>query len=295
MSEIAVITPFYEGFQHLPTLRGCIAENAEALRSAEHDGSAACCAPILEWIVVNDSPWAELRQEDIAVSGAACSVISYEENRGIHGARVAGLQATDARYVMFLDQDDEIRRDCLSTLLAAIGDSDVAVSNAVSQEMGGVSEDLYTKRCDLAKVSDFGFYLRITNPIRSPGQCLLRRESIPSSWMDCIVRNNGSDDLLLWMLMLHEGASFTVVPERLYVHKDTGMNVSGSDEAIGASSYEVADILERLNALTPGQIATLRRSIAWYLPGARRLAMSNADLIGARMYWKARRLFSPGI
>lgn len=40
--------------------------------------------------------------------------------------------------------------------------------------------------------------------ITSPGHCLIRKTSIPQLWKENILKNNGSDDLLLWLLMLEE-------------------------------------------------------------------------------------------
>lgn len=61
-----------------------------------------------------------------------CLVIN-QKNRGLSGARNAGLDCLDSDYVMFVDSDDTISENCISLMLKSAKDneSDVVVGNYV--------------------------------------------------------------------------------------------------------------------------------------------------------------------
>ena len=157
----------------------------------------------------------------------------------------------------------------------------------------------FLKKADLDDVRNLAIYIRVRNPIRSPGQCLIRRSSIPEEWFLHPMKKNGSDDLLLWILMLCRKAGFAVTPDCLYTHKYTGSNLSDSSAQIKTSSMEVVDVLQSTGALTSGQLRDLELSVEWAAlrsAGQQPLfSLKFARIIFTRISCKFRHLISPRI
>ena len=64
------------------------------------------------------------------------------------------------------------------------------------------------------------------NRIVSPGHCMIKKTSIPIEWKQNIMEVNGSDDLFLWILMFSKGSIFKADSKPVYIHKNTGENLS---------------------------------------------------------------------
>ena len=128
------------------------------------------------------------------------------------------------------------------------------------------------------------------NLIRSPGQVLIRKSSIPAYWSEQIMKNNGSDDAFLWILMLCSGARAAVNEELVYEHVYTGENTSGNNEAMLRSQMEVAEKLKGI-ASPIGMWAFCRRA-KYYCTGGRAHRLRYPDVgllrtIGSRVWMKA--------
>lgn len=276
---VSVITPFFRGNEYLPRLSECL---SEAARKAE--------GLVVEWVIVNDSPDCDVLLPPMPDS-VALKVIQHQSNKGIHASRVDGLKPCHGDAVLFLDQDDEILPDFLKDAYGALQASRAAavVCNGWRENPDGTRDAIYSRDRDWRKVNDLDYYLKVTNPIQSPGQCLIRRRDIPKGYLRHVLQHNGSDDLLLWIEMLAEGKRLACLDEHLYVHKDTGRNVSASMEVLKGSSLEAMDALEASGALSRRQLSELRRSIDYsVMTGTekRLAAVLYPDLVLKRIEYK---------
>ena len=73
------------------------------------------------------------------------------------------------------------------------------------------------------------------------------------------MKNNGSDDAFLWILMLCSGARAAINEEVVYEHVYTGENSSSNNEAMLQSQMEVAEKLKGI-ASPIGMWAFCRRA-----------------------------------
>lgn len=284
MKSIDIITPFYNGNEYLNAMSLMIQANIHNAHSSFK----------VNWIIVNDSPSCKVQEDKIAPE-VPHRIINHSRNSGIHQARVTGIQNSTADYILLLDQDDAIAENYLSRQLRKIGNADVVVCNGYAEDAHGGRNKIYKDRASLAQIRSLNVYLNITNVIKSPGQCLIKRTSVPDAYLQYIMKDNGSDDLLLWILMLTEKKEFAINKACLYTHKYTGVNVSAENSVIGKSSFEVENILKKFNVLTPKQIKDLDKSIKWSLMDgtARKKALfQNLHLVSIRGYWKVRKRLS---
>ncbi len=252
--KISVITPFYEGDKYMDNLVNCLLENEASLSAKGHE---------LEVILVNDSPWKRLEAPES--EKFFFKVITNESNRGIHYSRVAGLVQATGEYVMFLDQDDTIEGDGLVKLLKAIqaDGADVEVANANLEQADGSKLLWYRNAYHKSLVGDLTTYLRIGIQIISPGQCLIKKSSIPDFWKTHLMSKNGADDYFLWLLMLAQGAQFHCYDEPLYTHKYTAANISADTTVTDASVYDFIDLLNDCDYFKQQDIFTLHEMITY--------------------------------
>lgn len=252
--KISVITPFYEGDKYMDSLIDCIIENEVSLKRAGHE---------LELILVNDSPWKTLVAPE--AESQFIRVVTNAKNRGIHYSRVAGLAEAEGDFVMFLDQDDIIEGDALVQLLDEIEetDSDVVVANAQLEQADGSRLLWYRNEYHKKMVDDLNTYLRIGIQIISPGQCLIRKSSIPDFWKTHIMNKNGADDYFLWLLMLAQGQKFCYYDRALYTHHYTATNLSADTTVTDESVYDFIDMLNDCDYFKQEDIFTLHEMITY--------------------------------
>ena len=230
---ISVIVPIYNGRKYIPNLIRMIERNAENI----------CCA--VELILVNDSP--QINIDDLVNSSVIKIIsISNKKNMGIHYSRVHGISHSHGEFILMLDQDDEINDNFLISQLSKIGKADMIISNGYI-ESDSEKLILYRFRIVQWTAKHLLFHIIFGNRITSPGQCLIKKKCIPEIWFKRIVKNNGADDYLLWMLVLYNGAKIKINPETIYTHCFVGSNASMNSEAMNAS---VAEILEIVKANT---------------------------------------------
>ena len=104
------------------------------------------------------------------------------------------------------------------------------------------------------------------------------------------MKNNGSDDAFLWILMLCKGARAAYNEELVYEHVYTGENTSSNNEAMLRSQMEVAEKLKGI-ASPLGMWAFSRRA-KYYCTGgtAHKLRYLDVGLlrtVGSRVWMKA--------
>lgn len=289
MSGISVITPLYCGNKYLSGLHRMINNNVESLRKSNIN------IPV-QFIVVNDSPWEKIN-EKAQYSSFEYNVVKYPENKGIHGARVSGLSKATGEYILFLDQDDEITDDCLLHHYLNIGDSDIDVGNAWIEQPNSKKKLLYNNNFQFKKVTMIKVYAKSYNQIVSPGQCLIKKTSIPEEWKHFKIKTNGSDDLMLWIILLDRNAKFSISKKPLYIHKYTGNNLSQDSLKMDVSSIEASNYLRKINGMDASVIRSIKKSRTFNLLWSKStgiekviLIIKNIDNIISRAIWKLRSL-----
>ena len=194
-------------------------------------------------------------------------MLTNPQNSGIHATRVNGLNAAEGEFVQFLDQDDRITDSCLLSQYNSIGNADFVIGNGYDEERNGGKHLIFTNPSVQSAAGDLKCQYYYNNLIRSPGQVLIRRSSIPVYWAEQIMKNNGSDDAFLWILMLCRGAKAAINEEVVYEHVYTGENSSSNNEAMLRSQMEVAEKLKGI-ASPIGMWAFCRRAKYYCTGGA---------------------------
>ena len=289
-TKIAVITPFYKGNKFVIQLLECIEKNAACTDKLQVQ---------IEAVIVNDSPdtAVEIPEKEYSFK---VRVINHAENGGIHRARVTGLLAAEADYILFLDQDDVVEDCFIKDQLAKIGAADVIVANAWMEYEPGKKRKLYKSSYEFKKVLNKEVYLKSHNMITSPGQCLIKKEAIPKEWCEKIMKVNGSDDLYLWLLMFASGKKFVLNDSVLYTHSFTGENLSADEEKMGNSSYSIKELVNGdRTILSKRDIEVLGKARVFgsKLRASRGInkiicALKNPDIVIPRAWWKARTVIS---
>ena len=182
-------------------------------------------------------------------------IVENEKNYGIHFSRVQGLLCSKGDYILFLDQDDEISPVYVREQMKALKDYDAAICNGKNY-----SNLIYGSMTELREAVHENNYKKGFNQIVAPGQVLLRREAIPSEWMERILDSNGADDYLLWMLLFWKGRRMTVQDKVLYWHQISDSNTSGNWDEMDDSVIEMAERMKDLGYLTGKEAEDIRKT-----------------------------------
>lgn len=235
--KISVIIPLYRGKKYLPDIMKMLLQNLQ-----EGKGSFE-----MELILVNDLPNEKIGYDDIGLQKRfPVILLTNQENRGIHYARVRGLSHASGEYVHFLDQDDRIENNFyISQLKRMQKENDVIVANGIA-EYASYKKLLYRYRFMQWTVRFVWFYTTFDCRIISPGQCLIKKSSIPDIWKENVLRHNGADDYFLWLVMLCQGKQFGINREVLYTHKYTSANASSDRETMRKSVEETLSVIAPL-------------------------------------------------
>jgi len=241
LKKISVIIPFYNGNKHLKRMKNVLDWNYKFL----------CDMAELEVLYVNDSPWVEVEIDIFKTSTYDVKIFNHADNKGIHQARVTGINNSSGDYIIMLDQDDVISKDCLVTLFKKIEEtqSDCVIGNGVFQTTDGdkVILNSYGKTV-LAK--DYHSYLAMGNLLSSPGQTMIRKTAIAPFWMENIMKTNCADDLFLWCLLMRR-KNICYCNKLVYLHVNTGENFS-LDKMNGLKSdNEVLQFLRKKKEISP--------------------------------------------
>lgn len=224
---VSVIIPIYHGKQYIKNL----------INQIEVGRKKLSCNDKIELTFVNDDP-AEILSIDYDSELIDISILQTDQNLGIHGARVRGLENSTGKYVLFLDQDDQIHPDYFQSQLGHIKNNDGVVCQVIHEK-----KMFYNKVTPFHKMMNKEYMFANGSPIISPGQVLLRRASIPVLWKTHIVENNGADDFFLWLCMLAEGKRFALNEQVLFEHIVKYGNASLDSYKMMCSEEEVVHIL----------------------------------------------------
>lgn len=244
MEQVSIIVPVFHGKKYIDGM----------IMQVEKCAAVCCGRCTLELLFVNDSPdepVGRLSSEKIEIK-----VIETDVNRGIHGARVHGLEQCAGDYVLFLDQDDRIQPSYFSSQLFHLGKEDAVVCKLLHE-----GRQYYDTRMPFEKVISREYIIGIGNSIISPGQVLIRRDKIPGTWQSVKLENNGADDWLLWLCMLGMNQTFALNPEILFEHVVEGGNESLNAFHMMASEEEVYEIATRRKIFTEEELVKLRNAI----------------------------------
>lgn len=229
--DVSIIVPFYNGEKYLSKLLMMFDSNFDKLDNKK-----------IEVIFVNDNPENKLELNHECLY--SLRVINNEKNLGIHRSRVEGLKQAKGKYILFLDQDDEITDNCLLSQLNKIGDNDLCICNGYMESEVDKKLIYRTKKSQKYLEKQIGF-IKVRDLIVSPGHCLIKKDSIPVAWTNNFMKINSADDYMLWLLMIDSKCKFTTNFDILYTHKYTGSNISNDFKQVHRSNLEMLEILAK--------------------------------------------------
>lgn len=237
---ISVIIPFYKGNLYINRLLLCLEKNVTYCEKKSAN-------IFLETIIINDYP-----DEDIVLKNSyqKCNVKVYknQRNKGIHYSRVHGINLAKGEYIILLDQDDMIEDRTIFSQYTAIKDGDIVFSDGYVESFYNGEKKRFTlfrNKIVAPYILSLKTYLCASNPIISPGQVMMKRSSIPETWLQHILEENGSDDLFLWILFLSQKPKAYYNSDILYIHKYTGANYSLNKKKMLQSDIKVYELLQR--------------------------------------------------
>lgn len=253
---ISVIIPFYKGNKFINRVIKNIKENQNELY--------LCNQEKMEVIIINDSPGTPVKIDGNLKKDMPIKIYTNDQNYGIQISRINGIKHSSGEYILLLDQDDILLPYAIKSQRMKIKDADVIISNGFKEAYSNgkiIRKDIYTYRYPILFLRNIYTYLLATNPIVSPGQALIKRISIPNEWLNNPIKNNGSDDLLLWILMIAKRKSIKYNDEKIYIHSETGSNLSSQYDKMLVSDFSVYETIKNMNILSSYQMDSLKRSI----------------------------------
>lgn len=248
---VSVIVPLYKGGKYIASIVKNVYQMMKYLKIKKSEEE-------VELIFVNDYP--EELIDKITKKEMKITFIFHPVNLGIHQARISGLEAAKGEYVLFLDQDDYVEEDFLYSQLEAIQNRDMVVANGF-RDFGNYKKKLYKYSFTHKLISIPFFYIYGTDMIFSPGQCLIRRKSIPADWKKHVMKTSGCDDYFLWILMLNGNCKITTNFTTNYYHRETQKNYSDSRDRMMASLEELIEILSCFSCIDERSINVLHKRL----------------------------------
>lgn len=261
MATVSVITPFYDGNDYMKAWQDSISDNENYLRLMNREKNTSHS---IEVILVNDSPGIEPVLTGINSGKKNWRVAANKNNMGIHASRVHGLSMAKGDYIIFLDQDDILRYDAVFAFLEEAekheNEDAVIISNALI-DSGSEKLKLVRTKAHRDLMWDFDTYIKVGTQIISPGQCLIKKSLIPDFWKENLLKENGSDDFFLWLLLMKNGVNGVFLDEPLYHHIATGKNISGDDGATDRSCFEFLGLLSGKGIMSEKEISALKKTL----------------------------------
>lgn len=266
MKKVSVIVPIYKGNHYIFNLVHMLEENWKSANEVE--------AVNIEMILVNDFPSEKLMIKEQWIKNISLVEVVNKQNCGIHFSRVQGFLQSKGDYILFLDQDDVISPVYIREQLKKLESYDMVICNGKNY-----SNLIYKNTAELNRAVDENEYRKGYNRIISPGQVVLRRQAVPSEWLDNILKQNGADDYFLWMLMFCKKRRVVIHGNILYCHVISDGNASKNFVGMNRSVFEVAEIMGKLGYLTLEEEAKIKES----------KALTDKDNVTFEMYQKEKR------
>lgn len=242
MKRVSVIVPLYRGQKYTDNLISMLKKNSSSLANSKTE---------LEIIFVNDSP-----EEEIIVPPLNGVILhTNENNQGIHASRVNGLKLATGEYILMLDQDDIISDHYIQSQLSHMADNDAVICNGYYRDKKTIFPEAEVPNM----TKDVVYSSR--NRIISPGQVLLRKESIPVEWTGMIMKTNAADDFFLWILMAAENKRFAYNPQHLFLHVEGHGNTSDNWEGMIESLEEMLNYVRDSEKLSDDEFETLKKNV----------------------------------
>ena len=252
-------------------------------------GQACSKIEDVEVVFVNDSPNIKLEFDEKLVTNFSLRIIENDKNIGIHASRCNGLKNAKGKYVLFLDQDDEITNDALISQYNKIEQgADLVLGNGMYEDKITTSKIFYNKFSQRFAIKKTP-YILARNLIISPGQCLIKKDSIPDFWKEHYLESNGADDYLLWLLMFNDNAKIICNYDIVYIHKYTGDNVSLNNEKMYKSQKDLVEILQKNKEYNSRDLIKLQRTIDYkynYKKKFFKETIKNLDIFIYNVYYK---------
>lgn len=215
----------------------------------------------VELLLVNDSPDVPLIVDYGQLHYAELILIHNEENCGIHKSRINGIKKSTGEYIIMLDQDDILVDYAIKSQLEHIKNGLVVVANGYAELPKG-KKYLYKYAIMQYTVNCLFFYDYFDCRIISPGHCMIKKDCIPQIWYENPLKNNGSDDFFLWILLLNNKVKFKINRDIVYTHTFTGNNVSADTEKINKSVREIIQIVRDTKCIGEKHLRRIEKRIS---------------------------------
>ncbi len=248
--KISVVIPLYNGEKYINYMLNTMKCNSQKLPDGYH----------LEILFIKDST-ESIEFDKYKIENLDVKFLENKENKGIHYSRVRGILCSSGEYIHMLDQDDKITEDFYLHFLKYFNKGDVIVGNGI-EEKNGYDKYLYKYYFMQSTVKYKYFYTKFSCRIISPGQCLIKKTSIPNAWIQNIVKKNGSDDAMLWLMMLHDKRNFIVNRYVGYRHINTGANLSLDIQKMNTSLSEIIEIMKKTNYISKKDLLRLQSQLS---------------------------------
>ena len=141
----------------------------------------------VEVIIVNDSPWERVELPENESHSFRLIVIDNKKQRDSSIPRKWAGKGR-RRICSVLDQDDEISGDCLCTQIKAARGADLVLGNGIFELPDHQKAAIYGNHFSLKFASRAKPNVMIRDFIVSPGQCLIKKNSIPMEWRRCVMK-----------------------------------------------------------------------------------------------------------
>lgn len=243
--DISFIIPLYKGRKYIDSIIKMMQRVQKKYKNP------------IEVVFINDSPEEEITVNDYYTEDRNIQIIQFTNryNMGIHKSRIIGFEKSRGKYVVFMDQDDEISKNYIIQQMASIGEADAVVCNGKH-----FNKVIYPDVDKQKRVANWESYY-YENPIVSPGQVMIKRDAVPNTWITSALSINGADDNFLWILMLYEGKHFAICNRILYLHRVTGDNSSSDSHKMELSVCEMIDMLVKMKIWNPADVERRKRNM----------------------------------